>query len=143
MSFSLLLKIKVFIRKVSISNGRRRQIKTLRGRFPAIKDVTFSNNLSIMGEVTRAKWRWEVYANRREDDKWTKKIMQWWPRNSKWNMGRPPMRWVDDIIDENGTKQILWWTYKWLNKGWGRRTFSNKYLNKLSYEPCLYQAEIY
>ncbi|KAK6759565.1 hypothetical protein RB195_021255 [Necator americanus] len=45
--------------------------------------------------VSKAKHRWAGHIMRRIDDRWTKRTLEWIPRNAKRPRGRPPTRWGD------------------------------------------------
>ncbi|KAK6728958.1 hypothetical protein RB195_006175 [Necator americanus] len=45
--------------------------------------------------VSEAKHRWAGHIMRRIDDKWTKRTLEWIPRDAKCPRGRPPTRWGD------------------------------------------------
>jgi hypothetical protein len=47
-------------------------------------------------EVRRRKFRWAGHVARREDGRWTRRILQWTP-DGKRDRGRPNLRWVDSI----------------------------------------------
>ncbi|XP_045457584.1 uncharacterized protein LOC123667789 [Melitaea cinxia] len=43
------------------------------------------------------KWRWTGHMIRDTNEKWTKMITEWYPRNGKRNKGRQMKRWEDDL----------------------------------------------
>ncbi|KAK6747184.1 hypothetical protein RB195_000415 [Necator americanus] len=45
--------------------------------------------------VSKAKHRWAGHIMRRIDDRWTKRTLEWIPRDAKRPRGRPPTRWGD------------------------------------------------
>ncbi|KAK6749350.1 hypothetical protein RB195_001764 [Necator americanus] len=45
--------------------------------------------------VWKAKHRWAGHIMRRIDDRWTKRTLEWIPRDAKCPRGRPPTRWGD------------------------------------------------
>lgn len=51
----------------------------------------------VMRRAAELKWRWAGHVARQDPSRWTNKIMQWRPRATKRNAGRPPKRWRDDI----------------------------------------------
>ncbi|KAE9413539.1 hypothetical protein Angca_005157, partial [Angiostrongylus cantonensis] len=53
------------------------------------------SHLRDPGEYTsRAKHRWAGHIMRRTDDRWTKRTVEWTPRECKCLLGRPPTRWA-------------------------------------------------
>ena len=54
----------------------------------------------ITRKVASAKWRWAGHVCRREDGRWSRKLIDWQPRTGHRNVGRPPARWRDDIVLE-------------------------------------------
>lgn len=50
-------------------------------------------------KITHLKWSWAGHIARMSDDRWTKKILEWRPRDEEAhrNRGRPPTRWTDDL----------------------------------------------
>ncbi|EYC31146.1 hypothetical protein Y032_0004g1982 [Ancylostoma ceylanicum] len=44
---------------------------------------------------SKAKHRWAGHIMRREDDSWTRRTLEWIPRETKRPRGRPPTRWAD------------------------------------------------
>ncbi|KAE9419149.1 hypothetical protein Angca_008326, partial [Angiostrongylus cantonensis] len=52
------------------------------------------SHLRDPGEYTsRAKHRWAGHIMRRTDDRWTKRTVEWTPRECKRPFGRRPTRW--------------------------------------------------
>ncbi|KAK6735303.1 hypothetical protein RB195_018477 [Necator americanus] len=45
--------------------------------------------------VSKAKHRWAGHIMRRIDDRWTKRTLEWIPRDGKCPRERPPTRWGD------------------------------------------------
>ncbi|KAE9417052.1 hypothetical protein Angca_003175, partial [Angiostrongylus cantonensis] len=45
-------------------------------------------------DTSRAKHRWAGHIMRRTDDRWTKRTIEWTPRECKRLLGRPPTRWA-------------------------------------------------
>ncbi|KAK6727389.1 hypothetical protein RB195_005217 [Necator americanus] len=45
--------------------------------------------------ISKAKRRWAGHIMRRIDDRWTKRKLEWIPRDAKRPRGRPPTRWGD------------------------------------------------
>ena len=51
----------------------------------------------IIERIAKQKWRWAEHIAGMEDGRWTKKLLEWRPREEKRSRGRPPTRWADDI----------------------------------------------
>lgn len=51
----------------------------------------------IVKHITELKWRWAGHVARFKDNRWTKRIIEWRPRQDKRSRGRPPSRWTDDL----------------------------------------------
>ncbi|KAK6725708.1 hypothetical protein RB195_004182 [Necator americanus] len=47
--------------------------------------------------VSKAKHRWAGHIMRRIDDRWTKRTLEWIPRDAKRSRGRPPTR-LGDVL---------------------------------------------
>lgn len=48
--------------------------------------------------ITSLKWNWSGHVARFSDGRWTKRIVEWRPRQEAYrSRGRPPTRWADDI----------------------------------------------
>uniref|UniRef100_A0A2H1V663 SFRICE_031899 n=1 Tax=Spodoptera frugiperda TaxID=7108 RepID=A0A2H1V663_SPOFR len=52
------------------------------------------------------KWRWTGHMLREKQEKWTKIITEWYPRDGKRNKGRQTKRWEDDIKKVAGPEWI-------------------------------------
>ncbi|KAK6749693.1 hypothetical protein RB195_001978 [Necator americanus] len=48
--------------------------------------------------VSKTKHRWAGHIMRRIDDRWTKRTLEWIPRDAKRHRGRPPTRWGDVFV---------------------------------------------
>lgn len=46
----------------------------------------------------KLKWRWAGHVARAVDERWSEKILHWYPRNVTRPRGRPRRRWRDDIM---------------------------------------------
>lgn len=51
----------------------------------------------VIEKIVTLKWNWAGHLARIRDDRWTKQIMEWRPRETKRSQGRPPTRWTDDL----------------------------------------------
>jgi hypothetical protein len=65
--------------------------------------------------VLRNKLRWAGHVARRNDNRWTTTTMEWYPRNWKRPVGRPPMRWNDSLRKNFCTRNqdgdiVKYWT---------------------------------
>ncbi|KAM0735271.1 LINE-1 retrotransposable element ORF2 protein [Formica fusca] len=59
----------------------------------------------VVERVARLKWQWAGHVAR-DNIKWTKTLMQWRPRESRRSVGRPQLRWRDDIQRHAGKNWI-------------------------------------
>ncbi|KAE9418827.1 hypothetical protein Angca_008951, partial [Angiostrongylus cantonensis] len=58
-------------------------------------DLRNLSHLRDPGEyASRAKHRWAGHIMRRTEDRWTKRTVEWTPRECKRPLGRPPTRWA-------------------------------------------------
>ncbi len=46
----------------------------------------------------KKKWSWVDHIMNRTDNRWTKKVTEWQPRNSKRSQGRQKITWRDEIV---------------------------------------------
>ena len=51
----------------------------------------------VAKKVASLKWNWAGHIARCQDSRWTKKILEWRPWTGRRGVGRPPMRWSDDV----------------------------------------------
>jgi len=51
----------------------------------------------IITRIAKLKWQYAGHVARPNDDRWTRRLLEWRPRNYKRSAGRPPTRWQDDI----------------------------------------------
>ena len=51
----------------------------------------------ICKRVVQLKWQWASHVCRRNDDRWSERVLYWRPRTGRRNVGRQPARWSDDI----------------------------------------------
>ncbi len=47
--------------------------------------------------IEMSKWSWAGYTVRRTDNRWTKRVIEWQPRNCKRSQGRQKVRWRNEI----------------------------------------------
>ena len=57
----------------------------------------------ILRKIKQSKWRWAGHVARRNDNRWTKRLLEWQPRIGKRRRGRQKRRWRDDITSYIGT----------------------------------------
>lgn len=72
--------------------------------------------IDIIQLITQAKWRWAGHIARMTDNRWTKRLIEWRPREDKRSRGRPPTRWSDDVRRIAGN---------WINKAQDRKKWKN------------------
>lgn len=54
--------------------------------------------IDAVERIAILKWNWAGHIARVQDNRWTKRIIEWRPRQDAYrNRGRPPTRWSDDI----------------------------------------------
>ncbi|KAL3271590.1 hypothetical protein HHI36_022065 [Cryptolaemus montrouzieri] len=73
----------------------------------------------VMERAAQLKWSLAGHVARRNDNRWTKRLMEWRPRVGHRSIGRPNTRWRDDIKKSAG---LLWMRgaisrKKWFNMG--------------------------
>ncbi|GFO31657.1 endonuclease-reverse transcriptase [Plakobranchus ocellatus] len=56
----------------------------------------------IVDFVAKQKWKWAGDVARLKDNRWTLRVTEWQPRNSKRSRGRQARRWLDDIVKTKG-----------------------------------------
>ncbi len=52
----------------------------------------------ILITMKKKKWSWVGHIMRRMHNRWTKRVTEWQPRNSKRSQGRQKIRWRDEIV---------------------------------------------
>ena len=58
----------------------------------------------IIMTIRELKWSWAGHIARFQDNRWTKKLTIWTPRENTRKKGRPKVRWMDDINQACNTK---------------------------------------
>ncbi|CAH2239686.1 jg12462 [Pararge aegeria aegeria] len=58
----------------------------------------------IAQRVAKLKQQWAGHIARRTDGRWGLKVLAWRPHTGKRSLGRPPMRWTDDIRRVAGSR---------------------------------------
>ncbi|KAE9412704.1 hypothetical protein Angca_005530, partial [Angiostrongylus cantonensis] len=88
----------------SLSVVERAVERTMLGvsRFTQVRDGIRSSNLRQRSEVKDAvlyakqsKIRWAGHLMRMNDNRWTRAVSDWFPRDVKQTAGRPPTRWSE------------------------------------------------
>ena len=51
----------------------------------------------IIKVVKQLKWRWAGHVARMNNNRWTKRLTDWYPYNEKRSRKRPDTRWRDEI----------------------------------------------
>lgn len=87
-------------RKINVcQNGIERSVIGIRRkdriRLENIKSIT---KFKDAGKICKSlKWQWTGHMLRERNGKWTKTILEWYPRDGKRSKGRQPKRWEDDL----------------------------------------------
>ena len=71
----------------------------------------------ILEHIYKRKWTWAGHIIRRSDERWTKRLTEWCPRNGTRTRGRPKKRWSDDLENFMG--------------GWQRYPYDREYWKDL------------
>lgn len=71
-----------------------------------------SKMADISIKCSKQKWRWAGHVARMNDNRWTKRTTEWYPRQNTRNRGRQRKRWHDDLMKLLGTN----WTQIARNK---------------------------
>ena len=59
-------------------------------------------------EQRRRKWRWAGHVARREDGRWSRRLLDWEPPMGRRSWGRPALRWSDSLTQFAKTKDETW-----------------------------------
>jgi hypothetical protein len=51
----------------------------------------------IAHRISMLKWQWAGHISRRTDNRWRKRVLEWRPCLGKRSIGRPQVRWSDDL----------------------------------------------
>ena len=57
----------------------------------------------IIERVMKLRWSWAGHVARQTDQRWTKELLEWYPRDHTRARGRPKGRWMDEIRRMCGT----------------------------------------
>jgi hypothetical protein len=76
---------------------------------------------SIAERVKKLKWQWAGHIPRRMDGRWTREILEWYPRGCERKQGRPSKRWADELrrMCEVNWMQIAQDRQEWKSMGEG------------------------
>lgn len=86
-----------------------------RKRASWIRQQTKLNDL--VQATKSAKWRWAGHVQRLNDNRWTKRITEWIPRDQKRSRGRQKTRWRDELDKFNRNwRQVALNRMKWRNQ---------------------------
>jgi len=58
----------------------------------------------VIEHIARQKYRWMGHVARQDNDRWTRRIVQWRLRQPKRSAGRPQKGWIDNIKEIAGRK---------------------------------------
>lgn len=64
-----------------------------------------NTRVDVGRRIREVKWRWAGHLARLTNGRWTEVVTEWRPREAK-GPGRPPDRWVDDFLSEQGRTWI-------------------------------------
>lgn len=71
---------------------------TLRDRITNTELRRRSGVTDAIERISTLKWNWAGHVARTKDNRWTKRVLEWRPRQDAFrNRGRPPTRWTDDL----------------------------------------------
>ncbi|MFH4979744.1 hypothetical protein AB6A40_006453 [Gnathostoma spinigerum] len=74
----------------------RRMLKITRLNHVCKEDIRQRTGVvDVVLESIKSKLLWTGHVARLKYDRWTKKVGDWYPRNHKRPVGRPPRRWND------------------------------------------------
>ena len=59
-------------------------------------------------EQRRRKWGWAGHVARREDGRWSRRLLDWEPPMGRRSWGRPVLRWSDSLTQFAKTKGETW-----------------------------------
>ena len=89
--------------EVTVRAMERRMLGiSLRDHIPNEEIRRRSGIRDIAQEIRKSKLKWAGHVSRIQDDRWTSKVLDWYPRDVKRPPGRPPKRWEDSIKQECG-----------------------------------------
>ena len=59
-------------------------------------------------EQRRRKWQWAGHISRRDDGRWSKRLLDWEPFGGRRSWGRPVLRWEDTLCQFMKSKGESW-----------------------------------
>lgn len=89
----------------------------LRDHIPNTEIRKRSKVKDVIEQLCTLRWNWAGHVGRMEDNRWTRKIIEWRPRENKRSRGRPQTRWTDDIKRVAG--------YDWMGKTRNREEWNH------------------
>ncbi|GBP76676.1 Putative uncharacterized transposon-derived protein F52C9.6 [Eumeta japonica] len=96
-------------------NMERRMLNIrLQDRWTTLKIRKRTKVRDVLKNIRKLKWNWTGHTMRTNKEKWTKDVLEWYPRNGKRKRGGQIKRWEDD-----------------LPKGWRRSTGDREEWQKL------------
>ncbi|EYB85833.1 hypothetical protein Y032_0290g1548 [Ancylostoma ceylanicum] len=71
--------------------------------------------------ANKSKHRWAGHVMRRTDDRWSRAVIEWYPRGKERPLGRPPTRWSDSLsfrynITDDRKKCLVHWSTRAQNR---------------------------
>lgn len=87
--------------------------KRERKRINWIRDQT--GVIDVICHIKLQKWRWAGHVARTSDNRWTKRLLEWRPRDARRPQGRPRQRWRDEIVRFGGAR---WMSLALDRRGW-------------------------
>ncbi|CAF4772984.1 unnamed protein product [Pieris macdunnoughi] len=69
-------------------------------RWTASKIRKKTNVSDVLQKIRKLKWNWIGHIMRTNKEKWTKDVIEWYPRNGKRKRGGQVKRWEDDLPSE-------------------------------------------
>ncbi|KAG7311380.1 hypothetical protein JYU34_002422 [Plutella xylostella] len=70
----------------------------------------------IITTIDKLKWQWAGHVMRIKDQRWTKLTTEWIPRDGRRGVGRPLMRWSDELR----AFHPLWWRFAHNRAAWNK-----------------------
>jgi hypothetical protein len=75
------------------------------------KELMLYQELDIVAEIKKARLRWLGHVERMSEDRVIKKLYMSKPEGRR-SVGRPKMRWIDDVEEDLGKMRISGWRGK-------------------------------